>query len=276
MTDHLSSLTLNALADGELSADQLGIAKEHLDTCPSCTSNALAQALLKTATARLGQRYELPAQVQQRVERLITQHASNVDEPNLNGDRIPPSRSRKWIAFSGWATAAALLVILCSGVFVQRRTQQSEVASVSHSALITEICDQHIATLAANLPPQVLSSDRHTVKPWFQGKIPFSFNLPENLPADTKLDGANLTYLHNHPVAQLLYSIGRHHVSIFVQEKTGIDDSSPLMAEHSGFQLAGFRTADLEVIAVSDVDPTRLSELVDTIERTQSNIHRQP
>ena len=93
-------------------------------------------------------------------------------------------------------------------------------AAVEHAALMTEVSDQHIATLAANLPPQVLSSDRHTVKPWFQGKIPFSFNLPEGLPADTKLEGANLVYLHNRPVAQLLYDIGRHRVSVFVQQRT--------------------------------------------------------
>jgi anti-sigma factor RsiW len=83
----------------------------------------------------------------------------------------------------------------------------------------------------------VLSSDRHTVKPWFQGKLPFSFNLPEGLPSDTTLDGANLTYLHNRPVAQLLYSIGRHRVSVFVQQSTGGAIPTGLSAEHADFML---------------------------------------
>jgi anti-sigma factor RsiW len=168
------------------------------------------------------------------------------------------------------AIAATLLIVAMSWIPIQRHLQKSQFASAQQSALIAQICDLHIATLAANQPPQVLSSDRHTVKPWFQGKLPFSFNLPDNLPSDTKLDGANLTYLHNRPVAQLLYSIGRHHVSVFVQEKSGASTQYPVQAEHSGFHITGFHTNDLEVVAVSDVDPARLTSLVRTIEHSQT------
>ncbi len=81
MTSHLSSATLNALVDDELSAEQSAAAKEHLDQCPACTSSALSQALLKTATARAGQRYTLPPELQQRLRRLASsqeQHAPRV------------------------------------------------------------------------------------------------------------------------------------------------------------------------------------------------------
>ena len=145
-------------------------------------------------------------------------------------------------------------------------------AAVEHAALMTEVSDQHIATLAANLPPQVLSSDRHTVKPWFQGKIPFSFKPSgEVLPAtDTKLEGANLVYLHNRPVAQLLYDIGRHRVSVFVQQRTAGAESSALTSERGGFQMASFSTNALDVVAISDVDPAKLMGLIALIKRAQS------
>ena len=84
---------------------------------------------------------------------------------------------------------------------------------------MTEVCDEHIAALAAGAAPEVVSSDRHTVKPWFQGRLPFSFNLPQVLPADTALDGANLTYVRGAPAAQLLFSIGKHRVSMFVRQR---------------------------------------------------------
>jgi anti-sigma factor RsiW len=142
--------------------------------------------------------------------------------------------------------------------------------SADFAGLVTEVCDQHIATLAADSPPEVISSDRHTVKPWFQGKIPFSFNLPQDLPADTTLDGANLTYLRSQPTAQLLYSIGKHHVSVFVQQRDSATAESNLSADHSGFHVTGFRTNDLEVVAISDVDPARLSDLVSRIEQVQT------
>ena len=60
MTDHLSPTMLNAVADGEFSADQLATANEHLAGCSSCTASALQQSLLKSATARAGQRYTMP------------------------------------------------------------------------------------------------------------------------------------------------------------------------------------------------------------------------
>jgi anti-sigma factor RsiW len=144
-----------------------------------------------------------------------------------------------------------------------------QTASTERATLLTEVSDQHIATLAANLPPQVLSSDRHTVKPWFQGKIPFSFNLPDGLPDDTRLEGANLTYLHNRPVAQLLYSIGRHRVSVFVQQRIEGAQATKPVVEHAGFHMASFSTDELDVVAVSDVDTARLTGLLGMIQRAQ-------
>jgi anti-sigma factor RsiW len=267
-TEHLSSTVLNAMVDGELSAEQATAANGHLDHCPACTSAALHQALLKTATAKAGRRYDVPSQLEQRLRRIAS--SQTTDAPDFRRNAIAGPSSMKRFVSPALAIAATLLIVAMSWIAIQRHLQKSEFASAQQAALIAEICDQHIATLAANQPPEVLSSDRHTVKPWFQGKLPFSFNLPDNLPSDTKLDGANLTYLHNRPVAQLLYSVGRHHVSVFVQEKSAPSAQYPVQAEHSGFHITGFHTNDLEVVAVSDVDPARLTSLVRTIEYSQT------
>ena len=170
----------------------------------------------------------------------------------------------------GWATAAVLLLLCGSTVLVQRERQKSEITSTEHAALVNEVFDQHVATLAGSAPPQVISSDRHTVKPWFQGKLPFSFNLPDNLPQDTTLDGANLTYLHDEPVAQLLYSIGRHRVSVFVRERAAGAGASQRSTQHSGFRVMDFSTDALDIVGVSDVDPVRLTELMGAIRQRQT------
>ena len=183
---------------------------------------------------------------------------------------VSPLRSIWRIGSLGWAAAAVLLVASVSMMLFQRDSQRAEVASAEQAALVTEVFDQHVATLAGNAPPQVVSTDRHTVKPWFQGKIPFSFNLPQSLPSDTTLDGANLTYLHNQPVAQLLYSIGKHRVSVFLRQKSGAAEANKLVAERSGFHVMDFGTNDLEAVAVSDVDPARLAELVRAIRLAQT------
>jgi anti-sigma factor RsiW len=271
MSDHLSFETLNALADGELTADTLASVTAHLHDCSACTSHALELSLLKLATARAGQRYALPDRTRERMERLMSSRkaSSHMDEESTPLLRRPTSQPVRRLGWAGWAVAAILLVSASGLMVVEGNRRRVHMAAVEHAALVTEVSDQHIATLAANLPLQVLSSDRHTVKPWFQGKIPFSFNLPEGLPEDTKLEGANLVYLHNRPVAQLLYDIGRHRVSVFVQQKTaGTEWSTPLV-ERGGFRLACFSTNELDVVAISDVAPANLTGLLILIERAQ-------
>jgi anti-sigma factor RsiW len=244
---------LSRLADGELTTEQLVTAQKHLQSCPACTSQALAETLLKRAIAKTGHRYTAPADLAERLK----MRATSAAPPSS----APVSKSARNLGFAGWVTAAILLL---AAILMLRNGIDN-----SRSALVSEVSDLHIATLSANQPPQVISSDRHTVKPWFQGKLPFSFNLPPALPADVVLEGANLTYIENQPVAQLIYSIGRHRVSVFLRQRLG---RNPLGegAERSGFHVTGFATNDLEGVAVSDVDPARLAELVKLIGQAQS------
>jgi anti-sigma factor RsiW len=153
---------------------------------------------------------------------------------------------------------------------MQRAAHRADTASLEQAALVGEVFDLHVAALAGNLPLQVISTDRHTVKPWFQGKIPFSFNLPQTPLADTTLDGADLIYLQNQPAAQLIYSIGKHHVSVVLRQRTGAPTASDFTAERAGFHVIEFATSELQCVAISDVDPARLAELMSAIKRAQS------
>ena len=269
MTDHLSPRELNALTDGELSSEQLAVVSEHLAGCAACTSSALSQSLLKSATARAGRRYAPQEELRERILLNVREAADRVESGKPND--IPVRGSRTGLL--GWAATAAILLIAMTGFVFQRNAQRTQIAAAEFAAMVTEVSDQHIAALAATAPPEVISSDRHTVKPWFQGKLPFSFNLPEDLPADAKLDGANLTYIHNQPVAQLLYSIGKHRVSVFVAEGQSPLRARNLTAEHEGFHVMAMTAGDAEIIAVSDVDPARLSDLLHRIGQVQTGTH---
>ncbi len=269
MTDHLSNAIMNALADGELTAEELTTANQHLAACPSCTSNALYQSLLKSNTAKAGLRYTPSSELQKRLTLAVFQEDSRFHAPPLHTVPVSTLGSKAGFGLLGWATAAVVLLGSVSWILVQRATQRTELASAENAALITEVFDQHVATLADNSAPQVVSTDRHTVKPWFQGKIPFSFNLPGVLPTDMTLDGANLTYLRDQPVAQLLYSIGKHRASIFLREKSGTTKMTELAVERSGFHVMEFSTDDLEVVTISDADPIRLAELVSSFRSSQ-------
>ena len=265
MSEHLTHLQLSALADGELAGEELRAAKEHIDDCLACARAAVDEWLMKAAAANAGRRYEAPESFRERMARLVLQPASlRAREPSAA--QLSWNSTRRLQLRSAWALAAALLVGVAASVFTYRT-----LSSAGGSAELDEACDLHIAALAANQAPQVVSSDRHTVKPWFQGKLPFSFNLPETLPADTVLDGANLVYLDNHPAAQLLFSISHHRVSVFVEQRPGKSATGEFRAEHAGFHEDRFAAGEIEGIAVSDVDPARLSALVECLQGVQDS-----
>lgn len=270
MTGHLSPMILTALADGELQAQELIAVQEHLAECAACTSDALANALLKSATTRAGQRYLMPPELAGRISREIAVAEATTRDFPLT-DMPSPRPAARAVRKVGLATAASLLALsaLAGTWFLSQRDSRTKLAQVSaDNALVSEAFDQHLTALAATAAPQVLSSDNHTVKPWFQGKVPFAFNLPEPLPDGMKLDGANLTYLRNQPAAQLLFSIGKHRVSVFVTKRAGSGGYLP--TEHAGFHVMSFASGDLEGIAVSDVNPSRLAELVRALEGAQN------
>jgi anti-sigma factor RsiW len=243
MSEHLSPAVLSAIVDGELQGAELEQANSHLAGCLQCSSQCLTFGVLKSEVAKTGQKYQPSAQFRARMRR--TAAAKHSARP-------------AWYSYAALATA----LIVCAWLIVSRR--QTETA-----ALVNEVADQHIATLATNAPPEIISSDRHTVKPWFQGKLPFSFNLPQNLPSDTTLDGANLTYLHGRPAAQLLYSIGKHHVSVFLSQAIDAPLGPTPNAVRAGFHVMSFRASGLEAVAVSDADPSRVAELLKLLQAAQ-------
>jgi anti-sigma factor RsiW len=267
MSEHLSPTLLSALADGELSREQMASVQQHLAECAPCTSEALAQSLLKAATKNAGFRYKPTEGFENRIGAIVQQHSRSRQDA-VRGD----STVRPWSSLAGAAAVILLAVGLAGAALWKGHQSAVEVVSAQRAALETEMLDQHIATLAANSAPEVISSDRHTVKPWFQGKLPFSFNLPENLPADTKLEGADLTYIHGQPAAQLIYSIGKHRVSVFVTQRTDMKAVFGAPRDHAGYHVAGFDTRELDAVAVSDVDPGRLSGLVGLIFQVQNGV----
>jgi anti-sigma factor RsiW len=88
--------------------------------------------------------------------------------------------------------------------------------------VLSEIADLHVATVASSSPVDVISTDRHTVKPWFQGKLPFAFNLPELQNSDFSLLGGRMTYLDQTPGAHLIYDVRKHHISVFVLQERSL------------------------------------------------------
>lgn len=248
-TGHPGSDQLNAFADGELSSGEAQEVQQHLVECHSCALRVLSATQLKAATARSAQRFSAPPEA---LARLTAQLRPQ-----------EPKKSARMYAFRpiAWAALAACLLVAIS-LLGWRQIRQA-------NTLSAELLDQHLATLSA-ASPEVISTDRHTVKPWFQGKLSFSFNLPEVLPADTTLKGANLAYLNGQPAALLLFTIHKHEVSIFVTQRSEAHIAPPPSSVRSGFNIDSASTPELRLIAVSDVNPAELEQLLSTVAQAQS------
>jgi anti-sigma factor RsiW len=253
-TDHLDPEALSTFIDGELPAEAQQAARLHLNGCHSCALQVLSATQLKAATARAGHRFTPTPETLARLS--ATLHPQ--PQPKKTA-RIYSFRAGAWGAF-----AAAILLV--ASLLAWRQIRQTD-------ALAAELLDQHLATLASGAIPQVISTDRHTVKPWFQGRLPFSFNLPDTsaLPPDSALKGADLTYFEGQPAALLLFTIHKHQVSIFLTQQANSPLLTPLPKTHAGFSLASATTPNLRILAVSDVNPADLNLLLASLVSAQSN-----
>jgi anti-sigma factor RsiW len=260
--EHLNPDRTNGFIDDELPLAERQEIEQHLAGCHVCTMRVLSAMQLKAATARAGHRFAPPPEALARLTAKL--HSQPQTETGTKKTaRIYSMTSLRPVA---WAALAAAILLTVS-LFGWRQFRQS-------NTLAAELLDQHLATLSSGATPQVISTDRHTVKPWFQGRLPFSFNLPDAaaLPPDTTLKGADLTYLNNQPAALLLFTIHKHEVSVFLTQRANSPILTTLPRSRAGFTLQTSTTPDLRIIAVSDVNPADLDKLVAALVRAQKSV----
>jgi len=234
---------LDTYVDGELVSEEMHAFDTHVHTCPSCASDALARVQMKRSIQSAGKRFSASPEFRKRIQQSIA---------------AKPRRSS--LAF-GWMTATAALAVLAVVGFAttykgwqRARTEQ----------VYSEVADLHVATLASSTPADVLSTDRHTVKPWFQGKIPFTFDLPELQNSEFSLLGGRMTYLGQTPGAHLIYEVRKHRISvlIFPDESLPVrlDENSPVIKERS-FNVETWRRGGLRYIVIGDASGTDIGAL---------------
>jgi anti-sigma factor RsiW len=186
---------LDLYLDGELAGSEAAALSAHVRDCPACASEMLERVQLKRSMQMAGKRYAPSSEFRNRITKQISAKSG--------------ARSvRKWKLALVPVLAMLIAVLLLSAYFERERAAQRRMYS--------ELADLHVATLASSTPVDVLSTDRHTVKPWFQGKIPFTFNLPELAGSNFTLLGGRVFYLEQTPGAHLIYQIRKHEISVFI------------------------------------------------------------
>jgi anti-sigma factor RsiW len=154
------------------------------------------------------------------------------------------------------AVAVALALIIASAALWMRHT--------AHEQTLAELLDLHVTTMASANPVDVISTDRHTVKPWFQGKLPFTFNLPELQNSPFKLAGGRVMYFRHSPGAQLLFELRNHRLSVFIlQDQPGVIPLAmgTTVAREMAFNVETWSEGGLRYVVISDAGPAEVHEL---------------
>jgi anti-sigma factor RsiW len=244
MTDcDLDAMRLGAYLDGELQEDEAAEVQRHIAGCPACAAAVAEQIALKRSLRAARHSYAPSLEFRAKVVRqLASQTAATA----------PGKLFRMW-----WATAACLAAMLLLAVAWNLRMQ--------HADGLREVADLHLNALASANPLDVVSTDRHTVKPWFQGRIPFSFNLPEFGGSEFTLLGGRVAYLQQQPGAQLFVGVGQHKISVLIfEESPQMDTGFPVQAgvhPRNAFNVETWHSSALRFVVIGDADPAAIGRL---------------
>jgi anti-sigma factor RsiW len=245
--------------DGELPAEERDAFRAHMQGCPLCAAEALAAAEGKLAVRRAGQQYQASPEFRARISRL----AAGKSQPALVMPTLPAREIRsRWSAVPQWAYAAVAVLLLAVGTFIlfnQREQRQA----------LTEFADLHVATLASANPVEVVSTDKHTVKPWFQGRIPFAFDLPDLGGTPFTLIGGRVAYVHQEPAAQLLFGYQKHMITAFVLRDSAQSPLEDGANNSSTFNMRSWRQNGLRYVVIGDVNPTAIQQLSDLLQHAR-------
>jgi anti-sigma factor RsiW len=237
---------LDVYLDGELDRAAATALGAHLPGCAACAADALGRVRMKHSVQMAGKRYAASDQLRARIANSIAAQP-----------RRGPGGYWKILALPA---VGVLIVLVAVNLYVGRERGRRQ-------RVYSELADLHVAALASTTPVDVVSTDRHTVKPWFQGKIPFTFNLPELRGSEFTLRGGRVTYLAQTPGAHLIYQERKHEISVFIfqdrGDQTAGGPSGPAPA--LSFSMENWKQNGLRYFVVGDVgaeDIRALSKLL--------------
>jgi anti-sigma factor RsiW len=242
---------LEAYVDSELPVTEFAEFESHLRGCAGCAAEALGLLQAKLATRAAGMRYAPSPAFRQRLEQSLRPRRKLSLRSFGLGSRLPA------LAIA----AAAVLLVATAALWTSHTAREHE---------LTEIADLHVTELASANPVDVVSTDRHTVKPWFAGRLPFSFNLPELQNSEFTLVGGRMAYLHHSPGAQLLFNLRKHQLSVFIFQEEPNDVRPHLgtaMATRLALHIETWSEAGLRYYIVSDASAADIHILGDLLRK---------
>lgn len=234
--------------DGELGLLTSVEIERHLQDCAVCAHECENQRALSGALRNADLYFKLPARLSERVQSAAHREA--------RGQTRAPRFAWRWLSVAG---AAAVLLI------VGALTIRSIATRTADDALTQEVIAGHVRSLMASHLTDVPSSDQHTVKPWFNGKLDFSPVVKDLADEGFPLIGGRLDYLNNQPVAAIVYQRRQHFINVFVWPLTAGHGDDNGQWSRQGYNLLHWSQAGMTYWAASDLNRAELQQFVDLL-----------
>jgi len=240
---------LHARMDGETNTVQSAAVDSHIEACPSCAAEReVIESLRETIRGELHY-YNAPAGLRDRVT-VAVRGAEHLDGRARRTDWRP------------WGAIAAALILAALGVwpfFINVRYQRQLVAD--------ELLSAHVRALMGR-SLDVISSDQHNVKPWFNGKLPFSPPVADLSAEGFPLEGGRLDYAAGRPLAALVYGRRLHRIDLFVWPTTG-KPVPPSRFERDGYNEISWTKSNFAFTAVSDLNAAELGTFAGLLQNSR-------
>ena len=250
MNCHETQELLHAYLDGELDVVSDVALAHHMDQRPECTQAYQSQQALRAALRTSALAFSPPEHLQQCI-RSAVRRASRTD-----------TRAGVW-AWSWLRVGAAF----AAGVLLMWGVGSFRTGPAPEDLLMQEVIAGHTRSLMAAHLTDVTSSDQHTVKPWFEGKLPFAPPVPDWAAQGFPLVGGRLDYLGDRPVAALVYQRQQHIINLFLWPTTPDGAPGETRRTRHGYNLIHWTTADMTYWVVSNLNMSELQEFVSLVQQ---------
>ena len=254
-------ILLHALIDGELDAGHTSEVESHVAGCRACAEKLKSFRVMQSAMAAANLKEAAPAHLRSRIEAALP--ASSAPAA---GRRKLFEPSRRGF-FGGVAAGTVLSGALAASIFltVMRNDREGMVAN--------EVVSAHIRSLQPGHLVDVETSDQHTVKPWFNGKVDVAPPVIDLTGQGFTLLGGRLDYVNGEPVACIVYQRRKHIINLFVAQRLGATQVSVKAEKIQGYNVLHWSDGGLDFWAVSDIDGGELAEFT---RRFSATMHSGP
>jgi len=236
---------LDPYADGELEATAVLELEQHLQACPACARAWRDLQSLKKALKTEALYFTAPAELREQIKSELPAPARAVLQR--------PAWNWNWLTAVLSGAAAVCLALLVA---------VSQTRPSSGQQLAQEIASSHIRSLMGSHLMDVVSTDQHTVKPWFNGKLDFSPPVKNLAAQEFPLIGGRLDYVGGRSVAALVFQRNKHIINLFVWPGKETDSQPASAAPRQGYHLIHWSEAGMLFWAVSDLNEKELMEFV--------------